>query len=306
MKISRQVKEILQIVVFLLVVGILLFFYVIYPLNRTKAAMGRENIDEFDTDSIPPNSVELFVEAGLAVDTFRFETDGLTNLAALSIDPYPDTARDPRGLIILIPGENETRDSLIGMASRLSDSGFAIITYDQRATGRSTNKYHGEGRYEASDLLALISYLSIRDSLFHPLMAVGYRLGGDAVLLASHEEERIDRVVAVSPYLTTTRWLNQLKARYDSWWFPFYRTVMWFWYNIRSSYANPYRHIEDLQSVSAPTLLVVREGHLEDEPVQTLIELSDPDQLEVVVADGRAEERIVEFLPAGDTAGTTP
>ena len=54
MKLSRQTREIINIVIFLVVVGLLLTFYVIYPLNRTKAIMGRTGLDDYDTDSIPP------------------------------------------------------------------------------------------------------------------------------------------------------------------------------------------------------------------------------------------------------------
>ena len=51
-KISQTVKEIIQIVVFLLVVGILLTAFVIYPLNRTSAIMGRADDDVIDPDRL--------------------------------------------------------------------------------------------------------------------------------------------------------------------------------------------------------------------------------------------------------------
>ena len=80
---SQTVKEVLQIVVFLLVVGILLTVFVIYPLNRSKAILARSDMDDFNFDSLPANDPTAFLELNAAVDTFRIDADGLTNLACL-------------------------------------------------------------------------------------------------------------------------------------------------------------------------------------------------------------------------------
>ncbi|NOY88627.1 MAG: hypothetical protein GXO93_04445, partial [FCB group bacterium] len=76
MKLSRQTKEIIQTVIFLLVIALLVFAYIIYPLNRTKHMLARKNIDSFSNDSLVLNDPTVFTDSGLVVDTFRVEADG--------------------------------------------------------------------------------------------------------------------------------------------------------------------------------------------------------------------------------------
>ncbi len=274
-KISRQVREIIQIVVFLLIVGAVIYFYAIYPLSKTKAAMGRSDIDTFNGDSLVINNPAPFEEAGLTCDTFRVDADGLTNIAAIYITPTSPDSISQRGTACLLHSEDTTRDALVPLAKALADSGFSVIVYDQRASGRSTGKYHGEGRYEADDFEEIVRYLDIREKISHPFIVVGYGVGADAALLVSLEEPRIDAVIAIEPYLTTSRWLNILKQKHNMMWIPFFRSIMWWWYNMRSSYAAPYRQIDDLHPVKCPTLLLVPDSMATDPAVVHFQELSE-------------------------------
>jgi fermentation-respiration switch protein FrsA (DUF1100 family) len=244
------------------------------------------DIDNYEPDSLAANDAAPFIEAGLTVDTFRVETDGLTQLACLSVIPSVDSVSDsthlPRGTAILLHDDHEDRNSLIGFAGRLVDSGYAVIVYDQRASGVSTGKYHGDGQHEADDLIALLAYLDLRELLYHPVTAVGFSLGGDAALLASLEEQRLDRVVAVSPYLTCRRMIDQRRAELDSYWIPFFRTIMWWWYQIRSGYATSYRVLDDIEPVGMPTLVLAGADQIGGPEVSRLKEVSDPAGLTLI------------------------
>ena len=46
-KISKQTKEIINIILFFLVIGILVTFYWIYPLSLAKTGMGRNDLNEY-------------------------------------------------------------------------------------------------------------------------------------------------------------------------------------------------------------------------------------------------------------------
>ena len=70
-KMSQTVKEITQVVVFLLVVGILILVFVIYPLNRTKAILARPDIGDFNPDSLPPNDISALVDLHAMGDHIR-------------------------------------------------------------------------------------------------------------------------------------------------------------------------------------------------------------------------------------------
>ncbi|HUV31728.1 MAG TPA: alpha/beta fold hydrolase [Acidobacteriota bacterium] len=296
---SQTVKDIVQVVVFLLVVGILLTGLVIYPLNRTKVVMGRDNIGDFNPDSLAVNDAEPFLAAGLRVDTFHVEADGLTKLACVYLTGGAFTGDSVRGTVILLHDERTDRTAGLPLASSLVDSGFAVMTFDLRASGLSGGKYHGDGQLEASDLEEIIAYLDIRDRAVRPICAVGWSLGGDAALLAALEEERIDRVVAVNPYLTTGRMIDVYRSERNMLWLPFFRSIFWWWYEIRSSYAVPYRKLDDIRPAASISLVLADAQFLEDRTYERLIELSSPEKLRVIPLpddESAATDLIVQFL----------
>jgi hypothetical protein len=136
-KLSNTVKEIIQIVIFLVVVGVLLTAFVIYPLSSTKAMMGRVDIDDYSEDSVLVNDPSLFIEAGLSVDTFKVDPDGLTTVAGLIVNnqELADSIVHS-GTVFLLHDDMENRDNLLGLTQQLNVENFKVIVYDQRATGR--------------------------------------------------------------------------------------------------------------------------------------------------------------------------
>ncbi len=298
-RMSQTVKEILQLVLFLLIIGVLLTFLVIYPLNRTKAIMARDDIDDFNVDSLPLNDPALFVQAGLFADTFTVEPDAVTSLACLYLTKARGGADSVRGTAILLHDERLDRTSMLQLSSVLADSGFAVVVYDQRATGLSGSKYHGDGQLEATDLEEVIPYLEIRERAIRPIWIVGRSLGADAGLLAALEEERIEGVVAIDPYLTTTRMLDSLRTEHETLWIPFFRTIFWWWYEIRSSYAVPYRTTDDIRAVRCRTLVLTSPDRLNDVEILRLKELSEASTLEIETLpsdDATLIDTIVRFM----------
>lgn len=272
-------------IIVVLVVAVLVVAYIVYPLNRTKAMTGRIGLDDFDEDSTLVNDPTFWNEAGLFPDTATIEADGIASLASLYLTPPVDssdtTLPGPAGTMVLLHHEQDDRDSLLELARKFVDVGYAVIVYDQRASGRSTGLYHGEGQYEASDLIAVIAWYDLRQLLPSPVTVVGFGVGADAALLARAEDDRISNVVAVEPYLSTKRMQDVYRQQYDAYWFPLYRTIMWFWYDIRSSYAASYREVEDVHGVDCPTLLMIDPERQDDEAVVRLRELSSAQVLTV-------------------------
>ncbi|MCD6250678.1 MAG: alpha/beta hydrolase [candidate division Zixibacteria bacterium] len=289
-KMSQTVKEILQIVVFLLVVGILALVFIIYPLNRAKAILARPDIEEFNADSLPANDPTAFLELGAVVDTFRIDSDGLTNLACLYLTPAPDSTNPDQlvtinGTAILVHDERFDRTSMIPLAQALLDSGFTVCLYDQRASGLSTGTYHSNGEYEAADLGELISYLNMRDQIHHPFVVVGQALGADAAIFVATDEPRLDKVVAIEPYITSDRWLDMLMAEHDMYWIPFPHTLLKFWYELRSGYAPEYITLENLEGVECHTLILAKEDIRETEEFAALAELSGAGLIETAKSE---------------------
>ncbi|MDF1544040.1 MAG: alpha/beta fold hydrolase [bacterium] len=297
MKISRQTREIINIVLFFLVVGLLLTAFVIYPLNKTADLYARANIDEYNADSTIINDPAPYADSAFVIDTFQVESDGLTTLAVLHLKGIDSGWTVSRGTVMLLPSEDSTRDEFLEMASQLIDSGFSVIAMDLRATGRSGSAYHGEGYSESEDLSSVIHFLSLRELIHAPFTVVGFSLGGDASILAAHENEIIDRVIAIEPNLTTRRRQDRLKEKYDMYWLPFYRTVMWFWYGIRSGYAPPYRDLKDIKAVACQTYIIMEAESQQDEEVVTIRELSDKGKLSIAPPDVESvQNQVLELI----------
>jgi pimeloyl-ACP methyl ester carboxylesterase len=299
-KLSRSTKEIIKTIIVLGIIAILVLVFVIYPLNKTKDIMGRPDIDDIAEDSLIINDPGAWAEAGLVTDTFRVEVDGLTSLACLFV--CPDTTADTTyGTVILTHPHGADRDAVLPLAQTLLDSGWCILAADLRAAGRSSGSYRGEGQYEAEDFASLISYAEIHDQIRHPLVVVGFARGADGALIAAESEPRVDAVIAIDPYLSTDRALQILRRQAKAYWFPFYKSIMWWWYDIRSGYAAAYRTADHIEGVEKPTLLLMPEHDLDVKEVNVLRERSKADKLTVESlppADDRLYERLVEYISA--------
>lgn len=278
-KLSRQIKEVIKTVLVLIIIALLFTAYVIYPLNKSKKMFSREDVEEFNYDTLPPNDLGPYADSSLVVDSFRIEPDGLTSLACLQVrEPAVDSFK---GTIVLLHEKSYNRNDYFDYVKAFADLDYNIIIYDQRASGLSSGKYFGFGIQEATDLEELISTLVIRDKIIQPIYVVGFGFGADAALWAATEEHRITKVVAINPYITTDRAIDKLRENYQSYWFPFYRTIMFWWYKIRSGYAPIYIEHNDIKPVACKTLLIVGDKARENEDVSYLIESSDKNKLTV-------------------------
>lgn len=269
-RLSRQVKEAIKIAASVIVIGALLFFYWVYPLNRAKVMWGRSDLDTYNPDStsLLMNDPSAFSTPPTVVDTFRAESDGSTSLACLYLH-RPDNA-PLRGTVLLLHSDRTDRNSLSSVAAQLSDSGFGVVVYDQRASGRSTGSYHGDGRMEAADLEAVIGHLGLHDQLTPPVIVAGWKIGADAALVAATEERRISAVLAVEPYLSSSQLVDSYQAEFSTWWFPLYHTTIWFWFNARSSYGLDYIDPDVVPPVAGRTVLMIAEERRQSPEILTL------------------------------------
>lgn len=294
-RLSRQTREIINTVLMLLGVAAVVVVFFVYPLNRSRAVMGR-SAEEVSLDSLAANEPAGYVEKGLPFDTFRVEADGLTSLACLMLIPDSSLYDSLQGTVLLSHGDRDTRDSLRFLADPLVDSGYLVVAVDLRASGRSTGEYFGDGQYESDDLQALVVHLDLRGLIRHPLVLVGFERGAEGSLLAAVEDSRIDGVMAIDPYLSTGRMWDVLKERHSLYWIPFWRTILWWWYNIRSGYAATYREAENQRPVACPTLMMLSEGSSAEEEVEVLKEISAPELLEVKAVPASRDVLIAEVV----------
>ncbi len=99
--------------------------------------------------------------------------------------------------LLLIHGGGEDADMLATQAESLAASGFEVITYDRRGTGRSGREdWPGSGADQhADDAAGLLRVLAIG-----PAIVVGVSSGGVIALnLAARHPELLERIVAWEP-----------------------------------------------------------------------------------------------------------
>ncbi len=272
---SKKTKETVQTIVVLALIILFVGFYIIYPLITVRKMTSRPDAGNFgDPEYVLENNPAAFVEEGLRPDTFAVSTDDNIRLAAAYFYPDSTLFASPLATVILIHGTGQDRTAMIPFIRPLIDSGMAVALYDQRAGGVSGGRYHTPGRYEAEDLNQLITNLKFNDRIFRPLIAVGFGGGADAAMLASEEEMRLDRIIAVEPNLTPNRWITNLKNRRGSLPIPFYRMVYYWWY--KKIFGYPYDRFgtDGIQALTAKTSLIMDEGSLALDEVARLKEIS--------------------------------
>lgn len=287
---SKKTKETVQTTVVLVLIVLFIAFYIVYPLITVRKMTSRPDAGKFkDPEFILENSPAAFVEEGLSADTFAVATDDNIHLAAAFF--YPDSTQfaTPKATAILIHDIDKDRSSMIPYIRPFLDSGLAVVVYDQRACGLSGGRYHTPGRFEAEDLNQLIVKLKFDEKIYRPLIAIGFGGGADAAMLASEEEMRLDRIIAVNPNLTPNRWITNLKDRRGTLYIPFYRMVYYWWYKKLSGFPYDRFGAGDIQPLTVRTELIMPEKELALDEVARLREISG-DLLTTIPEPDNAQE----------------
>jgi len=282
---SKKTREIVQTTTFLVVVALLIIFYVIYPLLTVPdiaARADRERIEEAEEEYVPDNDASFFTALGLAPDTMTVLSNDNIPLASLYFTPDSSRFDSVRGTVILLHGADTNRTALSGYVQPLLDSGLTVMIYDQRACGRSGGIYHFGGDYEGDDLAEVVVRLNFLERLNHPVIAVGFDIGGDAILNAEHEEARIDYGIAVTPYLTTGNWLTTIRKRDGLLGIPLAGMVYFWWYQKHSGYSYGRTGPDDILPLETATLVLVEPDRTESDEVRSLKEKTPDDLLELM------------------------
>ena len=284
---SKKTREIVKTVVVLVVVAALVTFYLIYPLFKVPDMTARPDRDKFeDSDFAPANDPAFFTDLGLAPDTFAVVSQDNIRLAGLLFGPDSAVFEAARGTVFLLHPDDTDRTALAACVSPLGELGLQVVLYDQRASGLSGGRYHFAGTYEADDLSDIIYELKIHDRLPVPVVAVGFELGGDAVLIADNNDIGLDAVVAVNPHLTGTRWIRSRIEHSGAIRIPLATFMYYWWFQKISGYPFERTGIDDLRPISSSTMVL---GDLDEESIMRLKEISPADKLTVVALPDEAD-----------------
>ncbi len=98
----------------------------------------------------------------------------------------------------------------------LARNGFNVLAFDFRAHGESEGKYTTLGVRELRDYRRIISWLKNNyPDKAKKVGVIGYSMGGAVAIMLAATEDRIDAVVADSPYMdiiaSGKRWIKRMK-----------------------------------------------------------------------------------------------
>jgi len=190
-------------IIYLAVIFYILTAYIAMPVILDATVLGRK--ESLDSAFDQPSGTPIPSQTAL-VST----KDNVT----LSGWLFPVTA--PRAWIIMLPDPHRNRSGLLPVIRWLTKSGYGVVAMDPRARGESGGKYMTGGLLEAQDLLATIQQLKSQLKGQIPIIAYGISMSADAALIAASQSDAIDAVIADSPYLRFSDWI-QFEAQQRGW-----------------------------------------------------------------------------------------
>jgi dipeptidyl aminopeptidase/acylaminoacyl peptidase len=138
---------------------------------------------------------------------------GVASVAGLPAESVTFTASDgvrlagsyvaipgPTGIFIVVHGFKTDRREMTDLAAMLVREGFSVLLYDSRGTGESGGVF-GVGATEDRDIVGAVDFLrSSSEPGSGQIFVLGISLGAGDALLATAEDDRIQGVVADSPW----------------------------------------------------------------------------------------------------------
>jgi hypothetical protein len=107
---------------------------------------------------------------------------------------------EPKGTIIILHGIASCKETMLGIAAVLADTGYNCILYDSRANGESGGKYCTYGYYEKEDVSKYIDAAISKYKNAVPFGIYGHSLGAAVAVQAMAKDHRIKCGVIVSPF----------------------------------------------------------------------------------------------------------
>lgn len=154
-----------------------------------------------DAEALAPERAERWLH--LRAGHPQLEHDVILRRPLADAGPLPLGEREARATVFLLQGwgsRQRTLPYLWHLAGWLADAGCRVVLPDLRAQGDSSGENLTYGFRERRDLTELASHLEERGLLQGPVGVVGHSYGGATALQWAAVDERVKRVVSISPY----------------------------------------------------------------------------------------------------------
>ncbi|MFB6291247.1 MAG: alpha/beta hydrolase [Candidatus Bipolaricaulia bacterium] len=101
--------------------------------------------------------------------------------------------------IILAPGKGQSRWKLFDYITFLHEAGYDLLLFDPQGRGKSEGEKWGFGYFESRDIVNGIQYIE-ENYQVESIGILGRSAGATAALIAALDSEKVDAVVADSPF----------------------------------------------------------------------------------------------------------
>lgn len=170
--------------------------------------VGRANLrgTRFAPSQLLALPLRLWLRARLGAKAITLRTHDDQRMAALwlkgrsrsdSARSRPGTGRLP---VVMTHGFGEAKELHWRWARRLQRFGHDVLLFDLRAHGQSGGKATSLGTWEKLDTQVLIEQLIDRGIVMDKVIAMGYSTGAAVVIQAAADNDRIEAVVALTPF----------------------------------------------------------------------------------------------------------
>ena len=104
------------------------------------------------------------------------------------------------GTIVLLHGYMMQKETMVPWAIVLAQAGYRVVLVDVRGHGQSTGRTFTAGKYETTDLVQMLDYLTAHKLCGPSVGVLGYSFGADLALFWAARDPRVKAVVAIAPY----------------------------------------------------------------------------------------------------------
>lgn len=141
-----------------------------------------------------PSHVKIPKNLSFDVEEIHFPSEGELDIAGWFVAPQNNAT------IILLHGYGGNRTGSIWYAEVLTEAGYGVLMYDERASGESEGQYRSFGWEDAADVDAALVYLENRSDVDLTNIGIaGCSMGGQIALQGAAYYPQIDAVWADGP-----------------------------------------------------------------------------------------------------------
>jgi pimeloyl-ACP methyl ester carboxylesterase len=166
--------------------------------DLARSSVGQKSLEESLADAIvrAPNAGRVVSESPGELRVLVGSPRVALSFSILE----PDGGASPRGVVFVLHGIRDTKESMRGWGTLLSQNGFRAVMVDLRGHGRSTGDTLSYGARESEDLREALDALQERGLAMGAVGVAGFSYGAAVAVQWAGLDPRVRAAVAVAPF----------------------------------------------------------------------------------------------------------